>query len=96
MKEQTIIRDERTITIENSSYRWGYLLLSFGLLVLVACRSFIWRQSSWDLLALVVLSGVVTTFYQWNHKVLSRHWVIVTIVAGLLAAVVAVVTALFR
>ena len=96
MKDQTIIRDERTITVENSSYRWGYLLLSFGLLVLVACRSFIWRQSSWDLLALVVLGGVVTTLYQWTHRVLSRHWVIVTIVAALLAAVVAVVTALLH
>ena len=36
MKDQTIIRDERTITVENTSYRWGYLLLSFGLLVVVA------------------------------------------------------------
>jgi uncharacterized protein DUF6442 len=96
MKDQTIIRDERTITVENSSYRWGYLLLSFGLLVVVACRSFIWRQSSWDLLALVVLSGVVTTLYQWTHNVLTRHWLIVTIVAALLAAVVAVVSALLR
>lgn len=96
MKDQTIIRDERTITIENTSYRWGYLLLSFGLLVVVACRSFIWRQSSWDLLALVVLGGVVTTLYQWTHSVLSRHWVIVTVVAVLLAAVVAVVSVLLR
>ena len=96
MKDQTIIRDERTITVENSSYRWGYLLLSYGLLVVVAYRSFIWRQSSWDLLALVVLGGVVTTLYQWTHRVLSRHWVIVTIVAALLAAVVAVVSALLR
>ncbi len=96
MKDQTIIRDERTITVENSSYRWGYLLLSFGLLVVVAWRSFIWGQSSWDLLALVVLSGVVTTLYQWTHKVLSRHWVMVTIVAGLLAAAVAVASALWR
>jgi hypothetical protein len=96
MKDETIMRDERTITVENSSYRWGYLLLSFGLLAVVACRSFIWGQSSWDLLALVVLGGVVTTLYQWTHKVLSRHWIIMTIVAGLLASVVAVLSVLLR
>ena len=96
MKDQTIIRDERTITVENSSYRWGYLLVSFGLLVAVAYRSFIWRQSSWDLLALVVLGGLVTTLYQWTHGILSRHWVIVTIAAGVTAAAVAIALVLLR
>lgn len=96
MKDQTITRDERTITVENSSYRWAYLLLSFGLLVVTAYRSLIWRQSSWDLLALVILGGIVTTLYQWTHGILSRHWVIVTIVAGVTAAAVAVLSALLR
>jgi hypothetical protein len=96
MKEQSIIRDERTIAVENSSYRWAYLLLSFGLLAVVAYRSFVWRESSWDLLALVVLSGLVTTLYQWAHRVLSRRWVLVTIISGLVAAVIAVVTVFLR
>ena len=96
MKDSTIIRDERSIAVENSSYRWGYLLLSFGLLVAVAGRSLVWRQSSWDLLALVVLGGIVTTLYQWTHRVLTRHWVMVTVVAVVLAAVVAVVSVLLR
>jgi hypothetical protein len=96
MKDQTIIRDERTSAVENSSYRWGYLLLSCGLLVAVAYRSFIWQQSSWDLLALVVLGGVVTTLYQWTHRILTRYWITVTIIAVLLATVVAVVSVLLR
>jgi hypothetical protein len=96
MKDQSIIRDERTIAVENSSYRWAYLLLSFGLLVVVACRSFLWRESSWDLMALVVLGGVVTTLYQWSHSVLSRRWVFMAITTGLLAAVVAAVIVFFR
>jgi hypothetical protein len=96
MKDQTIIRDERTITVENASYRWGYLLLSFGVLSIVAYRSLIWRQSSWDLLVLIVLSGFVTTLYQWTRGILSRHWIIVTIVAGLTAAVVALLMVLLR
>ena len=96
MKDQPIIRDERTITVENSSYRWAYLLLSFGLLAVVAYRSFAWREASWDLMALVILGGVVTTLYQWSHRVLSRRWVFMAITTGLLAAVVAVVIVFFR
>jgi hypothetical protein len=96
LKGQPIIRDERTITVENSSYRWAYLLLSFGLLAVVAYRSFLWHQSSWDLLALVVFSGLVTTLYQWVHKVLTRRWVFTAITAGIVAAVIAAVIVFLR
>ena len=96
MKDQSIIRDERTIAVENSSYRWAYLILSFGLLVVVAYRSFLWRESRWDLMALVVLGGVVTTLYQWSHRVLTRRWVFVAVTTGLVAAVVAALMVFFR
>ncbi len=96
MKDQSVIRDERTVAVENSSYRWAYLLLSFGLLAIVAYRGFIWRESSWDLLALVVLSGFVTTVYQGVHRVLSRRWILVAITTGLVAAVIAVAIAFLR
>ena len=96
MKNQSVVRDERTISVENSSYRWAYLLLSFGVLVIVAYRGFVWRESSWDLLALVVLSGVVTTFYQGAYRVISRRWVWAAITTGLVAAVIAVGIAFLR
>ncbi len=96
MNDQSVVRDERTVTVENSSYRWAYLLLSFGLLAIVAYRGFIWRESSWDLLALVVLSGFVTTVYQGVHRVLSRRWILVAITTGLVAAVIAVAIAFLR
>ena len=96
MKDHAVIRDERTVTVENSSYRWGYLLLSFGSLAIVAYRGLVWRESSWDLLALVVLSGFVTTLYQGVHRVLSRRWVLVAITTGLVAAVIAAAIAFLR
>jgi 1,4-dihydroxy-2-naphthoate octaprenyltransferase len=96
MKNQSVVRDERTVSVENSSYRWAYLLLSFGLLIIVAYRGFVWRESSWDLLALVVLSGVVTTLYQGTHRVLSRRWALVAITTGLVAALIAVAMAFLR
>jgi hypothetical protein len=30
MSTASITRDERTMAVENASYRWGYLLLAFG------------------------------------------------------------------
>lgn len=96
MKDKSVIRDERTVTVENSSYRWAYMLLSFGLLAIVAYRGFVRQESSWDLLALVVLSGFVTTLYQGVHKILSRRGVLVAITTGLVAAVIAVALAFLR
>lgn len=88
-----VSRDERTITVENASYRWAYLFLSFGILALVAYRSFVRHESSWDLTALVVLGGILSAGYQWFHKVLTGQWAatcLITIVAaGVLAALAA-------
>jgi len=89
-------RDERTVTIENAGYRWAYLFLSFGLLLLVAYRSFMQHESPWDLLLLVVLGGVVGTVYQGWHRVLSKHWVIASLLAIAVAALIAVVLVLLR
>jgi hypothetical protein len=84
-------RDERTVAVENSSYRWAYLFLSFGLLGLVAYRSFVHHESPWDLMALVVLGGLLTAGYQWFHKVLTAGWAVTCLLtvaaAGALAAI---------
>jgi hypothetical protein len=85
----SVQRDERTVAVENAGYRWSYLFLSFGLLVLVAFRSFVNNQSSWDLLLLVVLGGGVGTAYQGWHKVLSKGWAIASVMAVLVALVLA-------
>ena len=88
----TVDRDERTVAVENASYRWAYLFLSFGLLALVAYRSFVHRESPWDLMALVVLGGILSAAYHWFHKIRTARWVPIclTIVAtGVLAAVIA-------
>jgi hypothetical protein len=89
-------RDERTVAVENASYRWSYLFLSFGLLALVAYRSLVRDESPWDLLLLVVLGGGVGTAYQSSHRVLSKRWAVASLIAVLLAAALAVVIVLFR
>lgn len=89
-------RDERTTAIENAGYRWSYLMLSFGLLAIVAFRSFSLGQTSWDLLALVVLGGGVNAAYQGWHRVLYKRWVVLTAVTMITAALLAVAMVAFR
>lgn len=96
MSNPTIIRDERTVAVENASYRWAYLLLSFGILASVAYRGFVRNESSWDLLALVIGSGLVATFYQTNHQILTRRWALWGVGAMLLAVVIAFALVLWR
>lgn len=68
MSATSVQRDERTAAVENASYRWGYLVMSFGVLVLVMYRSFARDESNWDLLALVVGGGIVTSVYQGANR----------------------------
>ena len=90
MSATTVARDERTTAVENASFRWAYLLLSFGLLASVAYRGFARGESSWDLLALVVGAGLLVSLYQATHRVLTRRWATLTLVAVIVAAVLGV------
>ena len=91
MTPMSVQRDERTVAVENASYRWGYLLMSFGVLVSVAYRSFARGESNWDLLALVVLGGLVPNVYQGANHVLTRRWALTSVVTLVAAAIVAAI-----
>jgi hypothetical protein len=81
-------RDERTVAVEHAGYRWSYLTLSFGLLFITAYRSFAFGDASWDLLALVVVGGVVNTGYQAARRVLYPRWFVMALVTVAAAALV--------
>jgi len=87
--KKSVVKDERTIAIENASYRWSYLVLSYGLLLSTAYRAFIRNEASWDLLALVVVGGAISTLYQRNFRALPQRWLLVSAVAVVLAGVLA-------
>ena len=86
MTGKDVVRDERTLSVENASYRLGYLFLAFGILVIAAYRGLVQEVGSWELLALVMISGVVTTLYQGRHRVLSGRWAAGVLGAMILAA----------
>ena len=90
MKDQPILHDERTVALENASYRLGYMVLSYGLLFIVAFRAFFYNESNWDLMALLILTGLATTAYQGFHKILSKRWVYLFVITAVIAAVAAI------
>jgi len=95
MNDQQVIRDERTIAVENASYRLAYSLLSMGILVCGAYRGFMFDQACWDLLGLVIFTGWIAVAYQGAHRVLSwrfaREAFAVMLLGGVIAAIVAAV-----
>lgn len=88
---RAVERDERTVAVENASYRWSYLTLSFGLLVLCAARSVVRHEAAWDLFGLLIIGGVVKTVYQANHRVLTPRWARLTLTTMGAALVLAIV-----
>jgi hypothetical protein len=77
-------------------YRWGCFTLSFGLLLVVTYRAAVLNDASWELLALVIVSGLVATAYQGVRRIFTWRWAYV--VAGTLvaSAVVAALMVLAR
>lgn len=90
---ECVERDERTVAVENASYRWAYSLLTYALLLDVMYRSLIRHEAAWDLMALVIVGGAACTVYQARQRTLTHGWVmkvvLVACVAGVIAAVVA-------
>jgi len=87
-----VARDERESAIDSAADRLSFLVLAYGLLVLVAIRAFN-GEATWDLLGLVVLSGFVGLGYRLRQRVVSRRWtsvfgatVVIAAIAGLVIA----------
>lgn len=72
MSNEHVTRDERSIAVENASYRISFIVLTYGVLIVGAVRGFAFGQACWDLLALVVVSSSAATLYQVRHRTLLR------------------------
>jgi hypothetical protein len=91
---QLVERDERTVAVENASYRWAYLVLSYALLVDVMYRSLVRHEAAWDLMALVIVGGFICAVYQAHQKILAHGWVMKVILASCIAGAVAAILAM--
>ena len=80
-------RDERELSVDRAADRLAYVVLSFGLLAVVAYRSFVDGVASWELLGLVLVGGAVSTGYRLSQGVLSRQAALVLALTALIALV---------
>lgn len=88
-------RDEGETRIDLAADRVAYLVLSYGLLLIVAYRSFVKGDAAWDLIGLVVLGGVVGLAYRIRQGVASRRWTMMLAATIAIAFVVAAVVVVF-
>ena len=92
--DQLLARDEREVSADRAADRLAYVVLSFGLLAVVAYRSFVEGMASWELLGLVLLGGAVSSGYRLWQGVLTRQAVLVLGLTALIALVVGAVVVL--
>ena len=92
----SVQRDERTLHVENASYRWAFHVFAYGLLLIVAYRSFVANETAWDLLALVIVGGMVTSAYQWRHDILTTRSAATALGGIVLAALLALIIVWLR
>ena len=87
----SVERDERTVAVENASYRWAYIFLSFALLIDVVYRGIVLQEAAWDLMALVIVGGAVCTIHQLRQKIWTRRWARDAALVVLFSAVIGVI-----
>ena len=92
---QSVERDERTVAVEHTSYKWALIFLMFALLIDVMYRGIFRGEAAWDLMALVIAGGVGCTIHQARQKIWTRRWVrdavLIACVGGVVAVVVVIV-----
>ena len=84
-------RDDRQAQVDLSADRIAYLVVSYGLLVSVAYRSFVNGDANWDLIGLVVLGGIVGVASRVRQGAVSRRWTLMLVATVAIAFVVACV-----
>jgi hypothetical protein len=92
--DRLLARDERELGVDRAADRLAYVVLSFGLLAVVAYRSFVEGVASWELLGLVLVGGAMSTGYRLWQGALTRQAVFVLALTALIALVVGTVIVL--
>lgn len=95
---QSVKVDERTIAVAHTANSWGLNFVLFALLLDVMYRAVAYNEAAWDLLALTVVAGGISSAYMARHKVLGQlfGWrqVVIMVIAAVVSAIVAAVLAM--
>jgi len=76
---KSVQRDERTVAVENASYKWACIFVTYALLIDGVYRGVVRNEAAWDLLALAIVPGIVCTIYQARQKTVAG-WIAVFMV----------------
>ncbi len=87
------VKDERATFIENVSCKFGYNLITYTLLIDVIYRALVLDEAAWDLLGIIIISGLVMTLYQYKQKILEKNWLKTVVISSLVSFVVALAVA---
>jgi len=90
---QGVQRDERTVAVENAGYRWAYGVVTFALLIDVVIRAMVRDEAAWDLMAMVVVGGIVCMIYQARKNALPHGWVMLVLLVMCVTALIALLGA---
>lgn len=93
--KREVQKDERTTFVENASYGLAIKFISFALLFDVAYRAYAKGDASWDLLAILIISGFLTTAFQIRNKIVNRGWANTFVLTVTVASLVAFFIVLF-
>lgn len=89
MINKMVEKDERTTFIENISYRFGYIFITFALLLDVAYRSLKLNEAPWDLLGIIIISGFFMSIYQYKQRILGKAWLRIFVLTFTIALIIA-------
>jgi hypothetical protein len=92
----SVVRDERTVVVQDASYRFAYGFITFALLLDVIYRSLVREEACWDLWAIVIVAGVGSILYGWKKALPGRSFrllAVFLVVTGVVAALIAIAAA---
>ena len=82
-------KDERAVSVENSSYSLAYKVMTYAILVDVIYRSIVLKEGAFDLLGIVIIGGLAATIYQTRYRTAGRSMVkaiLLTIISAIAVA----------
>ena len=85
----SLARDEREREIDLRADRAAYMVVTYGLLVLVMLRAVLRDEAAWDLMALVLLGGAVNLGYTAWKRAVSHQLLLLSLSIAVVSAVVA-------
>ena len=72
--EAPVKRDERTVAVENASYKWAWHFLVWPLIIDAMYRQHSLNEEVGDLVALICISSSIAIVHQHRYQAVVSYW----------------------